>query len=98
MFNIFIYFLIDMDTMQQIIFYDDDADDHVWQTTVHTMKIMSKYYLRYNYKQPCMDSQQTGIIWLLELIRGNEKRCLNMFRMDKHILINLCRDLERIMD
>ena len=95
MFNIFIYFLIDMDTMQQIIFDDDDADDHVWQTTVHTMEIMSEYYLRYNYKQPCMDSQQTGIIWLLELIRGNEKRCLNMFRMDKHILINLCRDLER---
>ena len=57
MFNIFIYFLIDMDTMQQIIFDDDDADDHVWQTTVHTMEIMSEYYLRYNYKQPCMDSQ-----------------------------------------
>lgn len=33
-------------------------------------------------------------MWLLELIRGRDKRCINMFRMDKHILINLCRDLE----
>lgn len=57
MFNLFIYFLIDMDTIQQIIFDDDDANDHVWKKTVHTIKIMSGYYLRYNYKQQCMDSQ-----------------------------------------
>ena len=42
-----------------------------------------------------MDSQQIEIMWLLELIRGNEKRCLNMFRMDKYTLINLCQDLEK---
>ena len=44
MFDIFIYFLIDMDTMQQIIFDGVDVDDHVWQTTVHTIEIMSEYY------------------------------------------------------
>ncbi|KAJ9145635.1 hypothetical protein P3X46_027997 [Hevea brasiliensis] len=41
-----------------------------------------------------MDSFHTGLVWLQEIMRGNERRCVNLFRMDKDTLIKLCLDLE----
>ncbi|XP_050222661.1 uncharacterized protein LOC126672750 [Mercurialis annua] len=84
-----------MNDVQKIIFEDDNDDDQIWERTIYAVGIVSESYFRYNYKEPCMDSFQTGMMWLLEIMRGNDKRCLNMFRMDKDIFINLCQDLEK---
>ncbi|KAJ9134984.1 hypothetical protein P3X46_032211 [Hevea brasiliensis] len=72
----------------------DDDDDEVWQTTTYAIDIICSYYLSYIHKEPCMDSFHTGLVWLQEIMRGNERRCVNLFRMDKDTLIKLCLDLE----
>ncbi|KAJ9175419.1 hypothetical protein P3X46_013976 [Hevea brasiliensis] len=88
----FYFFLIDMNVVQRMIW--DDDDDEVWQTTTYAVDIICSYYLSYIHKEPCMDSFHTGLVWLQEIMRGNERRCVNLFRMDKDTLIKLCLDLE----
>ncbi|KAK3204547.1 hypothetical protein Dsin_018593 [Dipteronia sinensis] len=41
-----------------------------------------------------MNAIQSGNMWLMELLRGNESRCYIMFRMDKDVFFRLCNDLE----
>ncbi|XP_021677645.2 uncharacterized protein LOC110662822 [Hevea brasiliensis] len=82
----------DMNVVQRMIW--DDDDDEVWQTTTYAVDIICSYYLSYIHKEPCMDSFHTGLVWLQEIMRGNERRCVNLFRMDKDTLIKLCLDLE----
>ncbi|KAF2299432.1 hypothetical protein GH714_031927 [Hevea brasiliensis] len=72
---------------------------HEWwnekfKTTTYAVDIICSYYLSYIHKEPCMDSFHTGLVWLQEIMRGNERRCVNLFRMDKDTLIKLCLDLE----
>ncbi|KAK2646379.1 hypothetical protein Ddye_021574 [Dipteronia dyeriana] len=59
-----------------------------------TAHILESYYLKYIYKQPCMNSIQTDNMWMHEIIQGNENRCHRMFRMEKHVFLKLCVDLE----
>ncbi|KAF2305942.1 hypothetical protein GH714_009067 [Hevea brasiliensis] len=74
------------------------APDEWWnekiKTTTYAVDIICSYYLSYIHKEPCMDSFHTGLVWLQEIMRGNERRCVNLFRMDKDTLIKLCLDLE----
>ena len=42
-----------------------------------------------------MTSYQIGLKWVLEMIRGHEERCMNMFRMNKETFLQLCDDLEK---
>ncbi|KAF2308870.1 hypothetical protein GH714_022402 [Hevea brasiliensis] len=74
------------------------APDEWWnkkiKTTTYAIDIICSYYLSYIHKEPCMDSFHTGLVWLQEIMRGNERRCVNLFRMDKDTLIKLCLDLE----
>lgn len=58
------------------------------------IRTMEYYYEKYIHKSPCMDSFQTGNKWVMEMLRGNEKRCYRMFRMDKCVFLQLCTDLE----
>ena len=41
-----------------------------------------------------MNSSQTGHMWLMEILKGNESRCYSMFRMEKDVFIKLCNELE----
>ncbi|KAL6272102.1 hypothetical protein ACE6H2_022794 [Prunus campanulata] len=41
-----------------------------------------------------MNSSQTGNIWLMEVLQGNDSRCYRMFRMDKDVFSILCYDLQ----
>ena len=57
-------------------------------------RLIESYYLKYIYKQPCMNYIQTGNMWVNEILQGNENRCHWMFRMEKHVFLKLCVELE----
>ena len=59
-------------------------------------RLIQVYLEKYILKTPCMTSSQTGYIWLMEVLEGNESRCYNMFRMDKYVFVMLLNDLENI--
>ncbi|TXG60628.1 hypothetical protein EZV62_015203 [Acer yangbiense] len=70
---------------------DDDNEFKLLCTCACTIMY---YYWRYIHKEPCMNSIQSGNMWLMELLQGNESRCYTMFRMDKDVFFRLCNDLE----
>lgn len=74
-----------------IIRYIDDEFDAILCCTVQMIEC---YYKLYIHKVPCMNSNHTGYVRLQEILRGNESRCQSAFRMVKHVLQNLCKDLE----
>ncbi|PPS11297.1 hypothetical protein GOBAR_AA09360 [Gossypium barbadense] len=45
-------------------------------------------------KQPCMDSNYTGQMWVDEVLNGHDDRCMNSFRMPKNIFHSLLHDLQ----
>ncbi|KAK2658841.1 hypothetical protein Ddye_005374 [Dipteronia dyeriana] len=57
-------------------------------------RLIQVYLEKYILKTPCMTISQTGFIWLMEVLQGNESRCYKMFRMDKHVFVMLLNDLE----
>ena len=59
-------------------------------------RLIQVYLEKYILKTPCMTSSPIGYIWLMEVLEGNESRCYNMFRMDKHVFVKLLNDLENI--
>ena len=73
----------------------DGADDENWPTIVAATCVMTTYFYSYICKEPCMTSYQTELKWVLEMIRGHEKRCMNMFRVNKETFLQLCDDLEK---
>ena len=73
----------------------DETDDENWPIIVVATCVMTTYFYLYICKEPCMSSYQTGLKWVLERIRGHEKRCMNMFRMNKETFLQLCDDLEK---
>ena len=59
----------------------EDLNEIVCTTTY----LIECYYNLYLNKVPCMNSKQTGYIWLMEVLQGNDKRCQRIFRMEKDI-------------
>ena len=57
---------------------------------------LSEHYLKFLHKQPCMDSAHTGNMWLMEILRENESRYLNLFRMNATKFLNPCNDLQML--
>ncbi|XP_022899282.1 uncharacterized protein LOC111412579 [Olea europaea var. sylvestris] len=41
-------------------------------------------------KEPCRDSSHTGMKFVMEILNGNDRRCQEMFRMEKHAFCKLC--------
>lgn len=41
-------------------------------------------------KEPCRDSSHTGMKFVMEILNGNDRRCQEMFRMEKHVFCKLC--------
>jgi hypothetical protein len=89
---------------------DDDDDDNdasdeegelFWEREFDHQKLvictagaLALYYNTYIYKEPCMDSYNTGMQWLNEILHGHWTRCVNMFRMDATTFQSLCFQLE----
>ncbi|KAK9283380.1 hypothetical protein L1049_011622 [Liquidambar formosana] len=45
-------------------------------------------------KEPCRNSPHTGWKFMMEILGGHEKRCHEMFRMEKHVFRELCDTLK----
>jgi len=83
---------------------DDDSDEEgelFWEREFDDQKLIlctagaiALYYNTYIYKEPCMDSYNTGMQWLTEILHGHWTRCVNMFRMDATTFQTLCFTLE----
>ncbi|XP_062089449.1 uncharacterized protein LOC133795983 [Humulus lupulus] len=72
-----------------------DTDEEIeLQSASITTYFVQHYYTTYIEKTPCMNSSQTGHMWLMEILKGNESRCYSMFRMEKDVFIKLCDELE----
>ncbi|KAJ9128917.1 hypothetical protein P3X46_034332 [Hevea brasiliensis] len=64
-----------------------DDDDETWQLVL-SLNIFINIYI-YIYKETCMVSYQSGLKWLLEVLQDHLDPCINIFRMDKYIMIQL---------
>ena len=62
------------------LFWKREFDHH--KLVLSTADALSLYYNAYIYKEPCMDSYNTGMRWLNGILHGYWTRCVNMFRMD----------------
>ena len=52
------------------------------------------YFFKYTYKDPCMTSNQTGVSWMNEILKGHPIRCVNAFRMHQNVSLELAKELE----
>ena len=50
-------------------------DEMINQIVCISTLLIKDYYLKYIYKQPCMNSIQTGIMWLKDVLEGNDNWC-----------------------
>ena len=41
-------------------------------------------------REPCTDGSLPGAQWVNEILVGNSNRIFNIFRMERHVFINLC--------
>jgi hypothetical protein len=74
------------------LFWKREFDRH--KLVLCTAGALTLYYNTYIYKEPCMDSYNTGMRWLKEILHGHWTRCVNMFRMDAMTFQSLCFQLE----
>ena len=75
--------------------YDDDVEDLEDGLIIRVVaRAVETYYLKYVHKTPCMNSSQTGNIWLMEVLQGNDVRCYRMFRTNKDVFYRLSNDLQ----
>lgn len=84
---------MDVETIDMNEAINDDEEDFLLITAAAASAI-GLYYETYIHKEPCMISYNTGFLWLNDIMKGHETRCLNMFRMKKDALILLCKELE----
>ena len=69
---------------------DDDVQDLEDGVIICAVaRAVETYYLKYVHKTPCMNSSQTGNMWLMEVLQGNHVRCYRMFRMNKDVFYRL---------
>ncbi|KAG5221796.1 L10-interacting MYB domain-containing protein [Salix suchowensis] len=54
---------------------------------------VNQYYFKYIHQEPCMVLYHTGMRWLTDILRGHWSHSVNMFRMDKDTLLDLCNAL-----
>ncbi|KAK9983014.1 hypothetical protein SO802_032539 [Lithocarpus litseifolius] len=73
---------------------DEYDDEELYDLAVAGCHVAVTYYMKYIDKQPCRDSEQTGYIWLMDCLTGNETKCYEMFRMKPHVFLQLCNVLQ----
>ncbi|KAL4572326.1 hypothetical protein LXL04_019098 [Taraxacum kok-saghyz] len=56
--------------------------------------IAAAYFCKYIYKKSCMTLDQTGQMWMDEVLNGSPIRSVNAFRMHPNVFLKLCRELE----
>ncbi|KAL5567692.1 hypothetical protein UlMin_024267 [Ulmus minor] len=81
------------------------CEEYVEQATRNDMKLdelvlivaRTSVYYHNNFlvKQPCRNSPHTGWKFVKGILEGNDRRCHEMFRMEKHVFFKLCDTLRR---
>ncbi|XP_056692169.1 uncharacterized protein [Spinacia oleracea] len=72
---------------------DDNSQRKILIPIAYTMSLISAYFYKYIYKEPCMTSILTGEMWVKEMLTGHPIRCVNAFRMEPPLFLRLCKDL-----
>ncbi|XP_074347447.1 uncharacterized protein LOC141686303 [Apium graveolens] len=71
---------------------EDESNLLDWQTVCRAAAYTLVYYYEsFVHKEPCHDSIRTGGKLIDEIMKGNEIRCYQDFRMPKDIFISFCR-------
>ncbi|XP_060170797.1 uncharacterized protein LOC132601748 [Lycium barbarum] len=71
-----------------------EQDEKVGMALCHiTGKYILMYCEKYMCKEPCRTSMRSGNEFIQEILRGNETRCYENFRMKKAVCIDLSNDL-----
>uniref|UniRef100_A0A7N2LQF3 Uncharacterized protein n=1 Tax=Quercus lobata TaxID=97700 RepID=A0A7N2LQF3_QUELO len=73
---------------------DEYDDEELYDLAIAGCHVAVTYYIKYIDKQPCRDSEQTGYMWLMDCLTGNETKCYEMFRMKPHVFLQLCNVLQ----
>ena len=74
--------------------HDDCEDDEIYELVVFGCYAAVTYYFKYVDKQPCKYSKQTGSMWKLHCLTGNESICHENFRMKSRVFFQLCNVLQ----
>ena len=61
--------------------------------TLTVMGITALYHLLHSLKTPYNTSLMTGSTYITELLEGNDRRFLDMMRMNKDVFLKLCREI-----
>ena len=69
-------------------------DEELYDLAIAGCHVAVTYYMKYIDKQPCRDSEQTGYMWLMDCLTGNETKCYEMFRMKPLVFLQLCNVLQ----
>ncbi|KAL4564309.1 hypothetical protein LXL04_028369 [Taraxacum kok-saghyz] len=56
--------------------------------------VIVAYFCKYIYKEPCMTLDQTGEMWMNDVLNGSPIRNANAFRMHPNVFVKLGRELE----
>ncbi|XP_075634759.1 uncharacterized protein LOC142607218 [Castanea sativa] len=87
-----------IDNSDEDLSYDVESDEYddeeLYDLAVAGCHVGVTYYMKYIDKQPCRDSEQTGYMWLMDCLTGNETKCYEMFRMKPHVFLQLCNILQ----
>ena len=51
------------------------------------------HYMKYVHKIPCYIGKTTGYEFMMEMF-DSEVQCMNTFRMEKHVFVTLCEELQ----
>ncbi|KAL5565506.1 hypothetical protein UlMin_028670 [Ulmus minor] len=80
-------------------------EEYVEQATINDMeldelvlivaRISVYYHNNFLIKQPCRNSPHIGWKFVKGILEGNDRRCHEMFRMEKHVFVKLCDRLRR---
>ena len=79
-------------TSSEIFDLLNDSNDELGEVLL--LCELEDYHNAYLTKQPCRNSALTGHDYVLEILNGNNSRCYEQLRMNKHVFLSLCNVLK----
>jgi hypothetical protein len=74
---------------------ENENENDVFILAITVIEFVENYYMPYIAKEPCRTSSQTGYKWVIEILQGNHVRYKQNFRMEIHVFIYLCKELNK---
>ena len=67
---------------------DEHDDEELYDLIIAGCHAAVTYYMKYIDKQLSRDYEQTGYMWLMDCLMGNEMKCHTIFGMKPHVSFN----------